>query len=214
MGAAHGTAAAGSDSPAAARLLLAFIERRPQKAEQHFAIAVLVAQAVEHVAERELAHASRSEAVGQIGNDVRVVLVDFDKAVCYVLDLLRLAQARCRSFGGRQGLSAAQPVFAKVVEHLVHARVHFFAVVDERGVRVEVTEFLVERTREIQLDRRDGELVFCGEESVHGAHAHAAFCGEPANGKRRNAAFFGDFVGVFQKLFFGNDALCHDVRPS
>ena len=107
MGAAHGTAAVGSDSPTAVRLLLAFIERRPQKAEQHFAIAVLVAQAVEHVAERELAHASRSEAVGQIGDDVRVVLVDFDKAVYYVFDLLRLAQARCRSFGGRQSLGVA-----------------------------------------------------------------------------------------------------------
>ena len=92
---------------AAARLLLAFIECRPQKAEQHFAVAVLVAQAAEHVVERELAHASRSEAVGQIGNDVRVVLVDFNKAVYYVLDLLRLAQARCRPLGGRQSLGAA-----------------------------------------------------------------------------------------------------------
>lgn len=173
-----------------------------------------MAQAAEHVVERELAHTSRSEAVGQIGNDVRVVFVDFDEAVYYVLDLLRLVQACCSPLGGRQSLGAAQPVFAEAVEHLVHARVHFLAVVDERGVRVEVTEFLVKRTREIQLDRRDGELVFRGEESVHGAHAHAAFRGEPANGKRRNAAFFGDFVGVFQKLFFGNDALCHDVRPS
>ena len=96
----------------------------------------------------------------------------------------------------------------------MHAHVHFLAVVDERGVRIEVAEFLVERAREIQLDRRDGELVFRGEESVHGANAHAAFRGEPTNGKRRNAAFFGDFVGVFQKLFFGNDALYHDVRSS
>ena len=209
-----GRTAADSDSPAAARLLPVFIERRPQKAEQHFAVAVLVAQAVEHVVERELAHASRSEAVGQIGDDVRVVLVDFDKAAHHVLDLLRLAQARRGSLGGRQGFGAAQPVFAEVVEHLVHARVHLLAVVDERGVRLEVAEVLVERAREVQLDRRDGELVFRGEESVHGAHAHAAFRGESANGKRRNAAFFGDFVRVFQKLFFGNDALRHDVRPS
>ena len=105
--AVHETAAAGSDSSAAARLLLAFIERRSQKAEQHFAVAVLVAQAVEHVVEREFTHASRSEAVGQIGNDVRVVFVDFDEAVYYVLDLLRLAQARCGSLGGRQSLGAA-----------------------------------------------------------------------------------------------------------
>lgn len=70
-----------------------------------------------------------------------------------------------------------------MVEHLVHAHVHFLAVVDECGVRVKVAEFLVERTREIQLDRRDGELVFRGEESVHGAHAHAAFRGKPTNGK-------------------------------
>ena len=125
-----------------------------------------MAQAVEHVVERELAHASRSEAVGQIGNDVRVVLVDFDKAAYHVLDLLRLAQARRSSFCGRQGFGAAQPVFAEVVEHLVHAHVHFLAVVDECGVRVEVAEFLVERAREVQLDRRDGELVFRGEESV------------------------------------------------
>ena len=101
-----------------------------------------------------------------------------------------------------------------MVEYLVHARVHFLAVIDERGVRIEVTEFLVERAREIQLDRCNGELVFRGEESIHGAHAHAAFRGKPTNGKRRNAAFFGDFVGVSQKLFFGNDALCHDVQPS
>ena len=156
-----------------------------------------MAQTAEHVVERELAHASRREAVGQIGNDVRVVLVDFDKAAYHVLDLLRLAQARRSPFGRRQGFGAAQPAFAEVVEHLVHAHVHFFAVVDERGVRVEVAEFLVERASEVQFDRRDGELVFRGEESVHGAHAHAAFRGESANGKRRNAAFFGDFIRVF-----------------
>ena len=173
-----------------------------------------MAQAVEHVVERELAHASRSETVGQIGDDVRVVLVDFDKAAHHVLNLLRLTQARCGSLGGRQGLGAVQPVFAEVVEHLMHAHVHLLAVVDERGMRIEVAEFLVERAREVQLDCRDGELVFRGEESVHGSHAHAAFRGEPANGKRRNAAFFSDLVSVFQKLFFGNDALCHDVQPS
>ena len=116
-------------------------------------------EAAHDVLDDEPAHAFCIEPVGQIGRDSGIVLVDLHEAVEDVLDLLGLAQARRGLLDGGKRIDAAQPAFAEVRGGLAHARVHLAAVVDEPDLRVDVTEALVERVLEVQLDGGGGQLV-------------------------------------------------------